>query len=83
MCRPPPKFLTLIEESVRSSRERVLTCVGLSFPGGGRQVYLGSQRIALAVVSWLVMASGDGGVVLDDAEGRLVGGAVLATKVYL
>lgn len=54
---PPPRLRTLMEESVRAT-ETVPAWVGLSFPGGARVVCLGSQRMALAVVSWLAMRSG-------------------------
>jgi len=40
---------------VRSATDRVPACVGLSFPGGGRDVNWGFQRMALAVVSWSTM----------------------------
>ena len=48
---PPPRLRIEMDESVRSSRERVPTWVGRSRVGGGRRVYLGSQRMAEAVVS--------------------------------
>jgi Na+-transporting NADH:ubiquinone oxidoreductase subunit NqrB len=48
-------------------------------PGGGRLVYLGSQRISLAVVSLLAMARGEGGAVLErEGSWRGVDWAVLA-----
>jgi hypothetical protein len=53
--------------------------VGLSFPGGGRLVYLGSQRIAEAVVSCEATVNGEGGAV-DEWEGfvgREVGGCAV------
>ena len=58
---PPPKVLTLMDESVRSSSERVPTCVGCNLPGGGLLVYLGSQSIALAEVSCSAIVSGEEG----------------------
>lgn len=54
---PPPRFLTLIDESVLLPTAKVLTWVGRSLAGGGRLVNLGFQRMALAVVSWLATAS--------------------------
>ena len=68
-------------ESVLFSNDNVPTCVGLSFVGGGRRVYFGSQRMALAVVSWEAIARGDGGAV----EGRAVlrGGAVVVDEAVL
>ena len=41
-----------------------------------REVYLGSQRIALAVVSCLAMARGDGGLELSFEGGLEVEGGV-------
>jgi hypothetical protein len=46
-----------MDESVRTGTARVPACVALSSPGGAREVNLGSQRIAEAVVSWLAMRS--------------------------
>jgi hypothetical protein len=57
-----------MDESDRSSRERVPTCVGFSLPGGGLVVYFGSQRSALAVVSLLAIASGEGEAVFVREE---------------
>jgi hypothetical protein len=76
MLRPPPRLRTLIVESVRSWKERARMYVGLSlWPGGGRFVYWGSQRRALADVRALAMASGEGGRVDGREE---LGWAVLA-----
>ena len=51
--------------------------MGLSFGGGGRLVYLGSQRIALAVVSFSAIARGGvggfGTAVLYDCEEENLG----------
>lgn len=61
---PPPRFRTEMDESVRLATDSVPAWVGWSAPGGALDVYLGSQRISLAVVSWFAMASGGrGGVV--------------------
>lgn len=46
-------------ESDLFSSESVPTCVGCSLVGGGLLVNLGSQRMELAVVSWLAMVRGD------------------------
>lgn len=67
MVWPPPRFRTLMEESVRSATERVPVWVGLSLPGGGREVKSGSQRMSPAEVSWLAMRS-CGGVPRAEAE---------------
>lgn len=46
--------------------------------GGGRRVYLGLKRMALAVVSCSAMANGEGGAVDErEAEVREVGCAVV------
>ena len=51
MLRPPPRLLTLIEESVRPASERVPTSVGRRVGlGGARLVKRGSQSTELAVV---------------------------------
>lgn len=54
-------------ESVLLPTLRVPTCVGCSLISGGSLfVYLGSQRVARAVVSCLATASGED-ILLDDA----------------
>lgn len=74
MVWPPPRLRTLMDESVRFATERVPACVGLSLVGGGRVVYLGSQRIALAVVSWNAICSwAEGGVLERDCSGEEFG----------
>lgn len=77
MVWPPPRFRTLMEESVRFATESVPAWVGLSLPGGGRVVYLGSQRMALAVVSRFAMRSCGGVVVLVREGSEEFGSAVL------
>jgi hypothetical protein len=77
MVWPPPKLVTLMDESVRFATERVPAWVGLSFVGGGRAVYLGSQRMALAVVSWFAICSWAEGGVLERDCSLGVGWAVL------
>lgn len=51
---------------------RVPTWVGCIVTGGGSLwVYLGSQRVALAVVSWLATVKGDDGLLVSrEAGGR-------------
>lgn len=61
MTWPPPKLRTLMEESVLLPVVRVPTWVGLRPIGGGLRVTLGSQRISLAVVSWVAMEREEGG----------------------
>ncbi len=58
-----------MDESVRSASDRVTTWVGFSVVGGGLFVYFGSHRIALAVVSFSAIASGEEGG-LGAAEER-------------
>lgn len=67
---PPPKLRILIDESVLASRERVPTSVGRRVGCGGRRVNRGSQRIELAVVSWLAIAR-------EDEEGGMAVAAPL------
>lgn len=62
---PPPRLLTLMDESVLLLVERVPTWVGPRPMGGGRRVNLGSQRIAPAVVSWFAIAR-------EELEGDIV-----------
>lgn len=67
-------------ESVRFSMARVPTWVGRRRVGGGRRVYLGLKRMALAVVSCSAMASGEGGAVDErGAERRDVECAVVGS----
>jgi len=56
---PSPRLRTLMDESVRCGATRVPAWTGLRLPGGAREVKLGSQRMAEAVVSWLAMRRGD------------------------
>ena len=56
---PSPRLRTLMDESVRLGTARVPAWTGFRLPGGGRDVNLGSQRMADAVVSWLAIRSGD------------------------
>ena len=56
---PSPRLRTLMDESVRWGATRVPACTGLRLPGGAREVNLGSQRMAEAVVSWLAMRRGE------------------------
>lgn len=53
---------------------RVPAWTGLRRPGGAREVYLGSQRMADAVVSWRAMRSGE---VVRDVSGAVAEDAVL------
>lgn len=62
---PSLRLRTLMDESVRLGTVRVPAWTGLRSPGGGREVNLGSQRIADAVVSWLAMRRGDEGCELE------------------
>lgn len=69
---PSLRLRTLIDESVRLGMARVPAWTGLRLPGGAREVNLGSQRMADAVVSWLAMRRGDeerelAGAGADDA----------------
>ena len=50
---------------------------GWRLPGGARDVNLGSQRMAEAVVSWLAMRSGEEEREERAASGVGAGGAVL------
>ena len=60
---PSLRLRTLMDESVRLGMVSVPAWTGLRLrlPGGALEVYLGSQRIADAVVSWLAMRRGEGG----------------------
>jgi hypothetical protein len=69
-----------MDESVRFATERVPAWVGLSLPGGARDVNSGSQRMELAVVRRstmvLTVCSGVAVLVVGGASG-LVSWAVL------
>lgn len=61
-----------MDESVRLGTLRVPAWTGWRLPGGAREVNLGSQRMAEAVVSWRAMRSGEAvrdvsGAVAEDA----------------
>jgi len=75
---PSPRLRTLMDESVRCGATRVPAWTGLRLPGGAREVNLGSQRMAEAVVSWLAMRRGEGG---RDLSGVGAGDAVLVMWV--
>ena len=67
MASPSPRFLTLIEDSVRKGTAKVPAMAGLSLPGGGRSVYF--QSSAPAVVIWLAMRRSGGGEVERSGAG--------------
>ena len=79
--RPPPRLRTEMLLSVRSPTLSVPTWVGSRWiSGGSLRVYLGSQRVARAVVSWLATVKGEdcllvvleAGVRLEEVEEAVV-----------
>lgn len=80
MASPSPRFLTLIEDSVRKGTAKVPAMAGLRLPGGGRSVYF--QSSAPAVVIWLAMRrSGGGGDVEFERSGAGAEDAVVGDGI--
>lgn len=68
---PPPRLRTEMLLSVRSATLRVPTWVGSRrMCGASRRVYLGSQRVARAVVMELATVRGEEGVMVEVEVGR-------------
>jgi len=67
-----------MDESVRCGATSVPAWTGWRLPGGAREVNLGSQRMAEAVVSWLAMRRGEGG--FGGLSGAGAGDAVVVSE---